>query len=379
MKIKKLFILGGYGNFGRYIAKVLGKNPNIQLIIGGRHLEKAQALIETLDLVHPAQAIQCDISQNLAKTFAAIQPDIVIHTAGPFQGQDYRVAEACIKQGCHYIDLADSRNFVYGITKLDSAAKEKKRFICSGASSLPALTSAVIEHYFEQFSVLEKVDYAIATAQLTNQGLATTAGVLSYAGKPFYSLIDGKQQLIYGWQDLQLKQFWQLNKRFLGNCDVPDLALFPERYPHLKTIRFQASLELKTLHLILFGMSWLVRFHLFPSLDKGAGALLRLSHYFNAFGHDNTGFYMELSGLDHQQQVKQLRFDIYAKQGDGLYIPCIPAILLAERLSDEEENLSGATACIGQISLNDYLDALQRLQLDIGWREQDFNNKEFNE
>ncbi|WP_019215511.1 saccharopine dehydrogenase family protein [Legionella tunisiensis] len=372
---KKLFILGGYGNFGRYIAKVLGKNPNIQLIIGGRRLEKARAFVKTLKPIHPAQAIQCDISQNLAKTFAEIQPDIVIHTAGPFQGQDYSVAEACLKQGCHYIDLADSRDFVYGISKLDSEAKEKNLFICSGASSLPALTSAIIDHYLEQFSVLEKVDYAIATAQLTNQGLATTAGVLSYAGKPFYSLIDGKQQLIYGWQDLQLKQFWQLNKRFLGNCDVPDLALFPERYPHLKTIRFQASLELKTLHLILFFMSWLVRLNLFPSLDKSAEALLKISHAFNALGHDNTGFYMELSGLDHQQQAKQLRFDIYAKHGDGLYIPCIPAILLAERLSDEEQDLSGATACVGQISLNDYLDTLQRLHLDIGWKEQAFNNR----
>ncbi|STX39873.1 saccharopine dehydrogenase family protein [Legionella feeleii] len=370
MKIKKVFILGGYGNFGRYIAKVLSTNPNIQLIIGGRRLEKAQAFVKTLEPIHPAQAIRCDISQNLATIFAAVQPDLVIHTAGPFQGQDYRVAEACLEQGCHYIDLADSRDFVYGISKLDSEAKEKNRFICSGASSLPALTSAVIDHYLDQFSVLEKVDYAIATAQLTNQGLATTAGVLSYAGKPFYTLIDGKKQLIYGWQDLQLKQFWQLNKRFLGNCDVPDLALFPERYPRLKTIRFQASLELRTLHLILFFMSWLVRLNLFPSLDKSAGALLKISHCFNAFGHDNTGFYMKLSGLDHQQEVKQIRFDIYAKHGDGLYIPCIPAILLAERLSDEEQRLSGATACMGQISLTDYLDTLQRLQLDISWREQ---------
>ncbi|MFW2572181.1 saccharopine dehydrogenase family protein, partial [Legionella sp. 29fVS95] len=258
MKIKKVFILGGYGNFGRYIAKVLSTNPNIQLIIGGRRLEKAQAFVKTLAPIHPAQAIRCDISQNLATIFAAVQPDIVIHTAGPFQGQDYQVAEACLEQGCHYIDLADSRDFVDGISKLDSEATEKNLFICSGASSLPALTSAVIDHYLDQFSVLEKVDYAIATAQLTNQGLATTAGVLSYAGKPFYTLIDGKQQLIYGWQDLQLKPFWQLNKRFLGNCDVPDLALFPERYPQLKTIRFQASLELRTLQLILFFMSWLV-------------------------------------------------------------------------------------------------------------------------
>ena len=60
--------MGGYGNFGRYIAKVLGRNSKIQLIIGGRHLEKANALIKKLGLTHPAQAIYCDIFQNIEKT-----------------------------------------------------------------------------------------------------------------------------------------------------------------------------------------------------------------------------------------------------------------------------------------------------------------------
>jgi saccharopine dehydrogenase-like NADP-dependent oxidoreductase len=368
VKIKRIFIIGGYGNFGRYIAKVLGKNANIQLIIGGRHLEKAIALIKKLDLVHPAQAIYCDIFQNIDKTLEEVYPDIVIHTSGPFQGQDYRVVEACIKQGCHYIDLADSRDFVYGIRKFNTTAIENNLFICSGASSVPALSSAVIENYRCQFSELDTVDYAIATAQLTNQGLATTAGVLSYAGKPFTSLINGKEQLIYGWQNLRLKAFWQLNKRFLGNCDIPDLALFPEYFPQLKTIRFQAGLELKLLHLILFSMSLLVRLHLIPSLDRFAETMLKLSHYFNRFGHDNTGFYMELSGLDHHKNFKQLDFEIYAERGDGLYIPCIPSILLAERLSDETSGLTGATACIGQISLADYLDTIKRLDLNICWR-----------
>ncbi|CDZ76290.1 Saccharopine dehydrogenase [Legionella massiliensis] len=367
--VKNIFILGGYGNFGRYISKVLGKNPKIRLTLGGRHIDKAEALINTLELAHPAQALSCDIFHDFAKTLEDLNPDIVIHTSGPFQGQGYRVAEACLKQGCHYIDLADSRDFVYGISQFDAEAREKKLFICSGASSLPALTSAIIDNYLTQFAVLEKIDYAIGTAQLTNQGLATTAGVLSYAGKPFNCLINGKQQAIYGWQGLRLQKFWQLGSRFLGNCDVPDLALFPERYPQLKTIQFQAGLELKPLQLILFTLSWLVRLRLFLSLDKCAETMLRISRWFNAIGHDNTGFYMDLFGHDLQQQPKHLRFDIYAQHGDGLYIPCIPAILLAERLCEENLRLTGASACVGQISLQDYLNCIKKLELDIRWQD----------
>ena len=69
---------------------------------------------------------------------------------------------------------------------------------------------------------------------------------MSYAGKPFTTLIDGTMKQVYGWQDLRWRKFRGLGWRALGNCDVPDLALFPRRYPDLKTIRFQAGLELRT-------------------------------------------------------------------------------------------------------------------------------------
>ena len=35
-------------------------------------------------------------SDSLERDLESISPDIVVHTAGPYQGQSYRVAEACI-------------------------------------------------------------------------------------------------------------------------------------------------------------------------------------------------------------------------------------------------------------------------------------------
>ena len=355
MSIKRVMIIGGYGNFGRYIAKALGVNHDIQLIIAGRHIHKAEAFIKKLDTKHLAIPAYCDIDKTMEESLNKNLPDIVIHTSGPFQGQDYRVVKACIDFGCHYIDLADSREFVAGIEQFDAKAKAKKLFICSGASSVPGLNSAIIEHYKKEFSVLESVDYAIATAQLTNQGEATTAGVLSYVGKPFQTLKNGKTTTIYGFQDIRLKDFWQLKNRLLGNCDVPDLELFPKHYPDLKTVRFQAGLELKFLHLSLYALSWLTRLRILPSLDKLAHYLLKISRAFNRFGHDNTGFYMTLSGIDKQNKPKSIQFDIYAKHGDGLYIPCIPSIYLSELLCSAQFSQTGAMACVGNIPLSAYL------------------------
>lgn len=362
----RVLIIGGYGNFGGHIARSLSSEANIQLVISGRNIAKAEKFASSLNAANKAEAAQLDINNNLEQSFAELRPNVVIHTSGPYQGQPYTVAKACIKQKCHYVDLADAREFVNNITALDNEAKEAGVLICSGASSVPCLTSAIIDEHISQFDVLEEVEYAIATAQLTNRGLATTEAVLSYAGKPFKTLVDGKVKDVYGWLDLSFRKFWRLNNRPLGNCDIPDLELFPKRYPSLKTVRFKAGLELKLLHLILVFLSWLVKVKLIKSLQPWAKVLLKISFLFDWIGNDDSGFYMLMKGKDKDGKQKEIKFEIHAQQGDGLYIPSTPAIVMAKKFANNEISETGAKPCVDIISLQEYLDALS--DLNIQWR-----------
>ena len=220
----RVLIIGGYGNFGSFISKRLAQENNLQLIIAGRTISKAQALADEIN----AEAVAIDIHHNFLASLKEIKPNIVIHTSGPFQSQGYDVAEACIDCGAHYIDLADGREFVSGISALDDKARQAGITVVSGASSVPCLTSALIEHYKDEFDVLETLDYGITTAQKTTRGIATTAAILSYTGQPFKTLINGKCQEVYGWQNLRARKYSGLGWRLLGNCNVPDLGDFPQ-------------------------------------------------------------------------------------------------------------------------------------------------------
>ena len=362
----RVLIIGGYGNFGGFIAGMLARDAAIQLIIAGRSYAKAQSAAGALGACNGAEAAALDIHDGLAGSLRALKPDVVIHTSGPYQGQGYSVAQACIEQGCHYVDLADARKFVVGITALDAQAAAKGVLVCSGASSVPCLTAAIIDHYKPEFHRLEKVEYGIATAQLTNRGLATIRAVLSYAGKPFTTLIDGRMQNVYGWMGLTWRRFWRLNLRPLGNCDVPDLDLFPARYPDLKTVRFRAGLGLKLLHLILVGMSSLVRVKMFPPLQILSKLLLRISYLFDFVGNDDSGFYMALSGVDEAGVEKRITFDLVARHGDGLCIPSVPAILMARKFANGEIAQTGATPCLDLITMDEYLGLLG--EFDIEWK-----------
>jgi Saccharopine dehydrogenase NADP binding domain len=362
---RRVLIIGGYGHFGSHIARALANETCIQLLIGGRSPAKARPFIARLAATNPPEAVGLDISGNIAAALAEARPDIVIHTTGPFQSQSYAVAEACIAQGCHYIDLADARRFVAGISRYDREAKERNVLVVSGASSVPCLTAAVIDHYRPRFSSLDQVRYGISTAQRTNRGLTTAAAVLSYVGKPFTTLLDGRQRTIYGWQDLHGVKYPELGRRLFGNCDIPDLELFPRRYPELKTIRFSAGLELPFLHLGLWLLSWLVRAGIIRSLATYAGFLQNASYLFDAIGTDRSGFHMFLSGTDKAGEPKIQTFYIIARSGHGPYIPCVPAILLARQLASGSIAATGARPCLDLISLDAYRAGLQGLDISV--------------
>src|SRR3974390_3238294 len=93
--------IGGTGNFGSRIARTLRGESNIELIITGRHAGPVgeRAGSTALDIESP----------KLRERLRALSPELVIHCAGPFQGQDYRVAQAALAAGAHYLDLADGR------------------------------------------------------------------------------------------------------------------------------------------------------------------------------------------------------------------------------------------------------------------------------
>jgi hypothetical protein len=363
--VTRILILGGYGNFGSHIARALAPEPGIQLLIAGRSKEKAAAFASLLNAANPPESHSVDIDVGLDDCLGNAATDMVIHTVGPYQGQSYAVAEACIRHKCHYVDLADGRAFVAGIGALDESARDANVLVVSGASSVPCLTAAIVDEALPRFSAIREIDYGISAAQQTNRGLATASSVLSYIGRGFTTLRDGAAKTVYGWQDLHAERYPELGWRLFGNCDVPDLELFPRRYPHLRTIRFAAGHEIKLLHFGIWLLSWGVRMRLLPPLDRYSDRLLKSSFLFDSLGSSRSGFHMYLRGRGRDGKERTERFTIVARRGHGPYIPCAPAILLAKRLARNKLSQRGARPCLDLIELDEFLGALRPLDVSV--------------
>ncbi len=118
---KPILILGGTGVFGTLIAEDLADLP---LVIASRNLEKARAAASRFP---HAEGRALDLAGPLDFSFASI----VVHCAGPYQGQDLRVVEACARAGAWYVDIADAKDY---LAKLKGRPR-----VLAGMSTIPAL------------------------------------------------------------------------------------------------------------------------------------------------------------------------------------------------------------------------------------------------
>ena len=94
--------------------------------------------------------------------------------------------------------------------------------------------------------------------------------------------------------------------------------------------------------------------------------MLRASYLFDRMGTKTSAFHMQIEGEDVQGNPKLAVFELTAKSGHGLRIPCAAAIILTHKIVSNELSLRGATPCVGLITLDEYLEALS--QFDIKWR-----------
>ncbi len=350
----KILVIGATGHFGARIARRLAQDPNVTVAVSSRsELRINDAAATWPDTQATLEPVALDLAaDDFEQRLATIAPDVVIHTAGPFQGQRYTVASACIANHCHYIDLADDRRFVCDINVLNEPAREAGVTLISGASTLPGVSSAVVNHFADQFKTIDDLAISIAPSQRAMPGASTVRAVLQYAGAPIETRAGGESQSVHGWQDLTWQHYPGLGRRLSGACDVPDLELMPERLPDLKSVRFHAALESTTGQLMLAGAAGLRRLRLLPNAAVLARPAIWMNQWLQRFGGDDGAMQMVFSGSDHSGGPMTLTWNILATDGDGPEIPCTPAVLLARQLVAGELTARGAMPCMGLLSLD---------------------------
>ena len=363
----RVLVIGGYGFFGRRLVERLSLQAGLHVIVAGRSAQQAAALVAELRSQAQATlgAIELDaLSDELPGWLDGLRVRAVVNASGPFQGQDYRVALACTAAGVHYIDLADGRDFVAGITAVDVAAAAAGVCVLSGASSVPALSGAAVDDMTRGWQRLDAIDIGISPGNRTERGLSTIRAGLSYCGRPIRH-DDGRT--LTGWLRLRLHRYpAPVGWRPLSPCDVPDLALLPARYPGRPRVRFGAGLELFALHAGMNAMALAGRLGLVRDWVAHAPGLKRWSDRFATLGSDAGAMHVSVRGLDAEGRGARRTWTLLATDGDGPFVPTLAAAALVRKLAAGQPPAIGARPCLGELTLDDF--ARETDGRHISWR-----------
>lgn len=350
-----VLIIGGYGVFGGYLARRLANEGRVGVIVAGRSLGRAQAFCAR----HGGQPLAIDTgSAGLADSLRQIAPTIIIDASGPFQAMHaaYPVARAALEVGAHYLDLSDDARFTTGIVAFNEEARARGLTFLSGASSVPAISSAACDALTEGLWRVHLIESAILPGNRAPRGRAVMESILSQVGRRMPIWQGGESTVARAWS---LSQIETLDagpgapklRRRANLIGAPDLHLFPCRY-RAGTVFFRAGLELGLMHHGLTFLAVLARLRLLPPPHISAPPLQWIADRLEGFGSDRGGMITRVIGQDTSGAWQERVWTLVVEAGDGPQVPATPAWICVQKLLDGQLS-PGARPCLGTFDLVD--------------------------
>ncbi len=169
-----VLILGGYGSTGKLLSGHLLRQTQNCIIIAGRHLDKAQALVrEFAD--ERVTACQVDAANSVSLTQALKGVDFLL-VASPTTHHAQTVVEAALEAGVDYLDVQLSDEKLAILKSHEDEITRRKLCFVTEAGYHPGLPSAMIRY---------------AAAQMDCPESALTAGYLNMGSQtPYTEAID---------------------------------------------------------------------------------------------------------------------------------------------------------------------------------------------
>lgn len=355
-------LIGGYGVFGGHLSQMLLAKGHV-VYVAGRSQQKADAFCAA----HGGIALQIDRS-DLVQIGALLDRDaidILIDASGPFQAyeQGYALARVALASEVHYIDLCDDATFSNGINTLDALALQIGHVCLSGASTVPAISSAIVETLVDGLEEVTLIETAIVPGNRAPRGRSVMQAILAQVGQPVTVWRGGAWREVRGWSgsiEIDLPGGLRRCASYIG---APDLALFPTHFK-ARSVRFRAGLELGLMHRTLALLGWAVSRGLLPRLDHFAGAFLFVANIMRGFGTDRGGMRVCVAGRDADTRPITRHWLLSIAGGQGPKIPAVPAALLVDQIA-AGEIAPGARAVIAQTPLATYEAALHDLGATI--------------
>ena len=256
----RILILGGYGNTGFLIAKLLLWESDARLVIAGRNANQAQRVADELNgefKTDRASSQQVDAANKTSLESALADIDMLVVASSTL---DYvgNVAEAAIKAGVDYLDVQlSSRTKLAVLQALRDKIEKEERCFITDAGFHPGVPAAMVRYIALKFDALEVANVS-AAFQINWKAFQFSDSTLSEfidEVKDFNPLILKHKQ----WIKVDLKTFPKFNlgdrwgDRYCMPVFLEELRSLPDTVPSLNETGFYIS-----------GFNWMTDYVIMP-------------------------------------------------------------------------------------------------------------------
>jgi len=138
---RPVVVYGASGFSGRLVAEYL-REYNVPFIAAGRNRSKIE---EVMKVVPGIETANCELAEvgnsveDLAKLFSGAR--VVCNTVGPFIYSGPLVIEACLKSGCHYLDISGEQAWIRQVAETWSPRFAERSLLCAPATAFMSAPS----------------------------------------------------------------------------------------------------------------------------------------------------------------------------------------------------------------------------------------------
>jgi len=175
----RVLIPGGYGVFGRHLARELLGSTEAHLVIAGRDGAKAARACDQLGRPDRVEPLRLDLRDLDAVEQAAIRCVAVACTAGPFQELPPALPGVAVRAGAHWLDVSDHPSWVVGILDdQELVAAARSVAVIPGLSAVPAVSGLLARWCLDRLPAARGGRVTLFIGNRNEKGAGATASAL---------------------------------------------------------------------------------------------------------------------------------------------------------------------------------------------------------
>lgn len=365
-------VIGGYGVVGLETVKCLLRISQFRILVGGRSLNKSQALASRLGRRVCGESVDVFSIESLNRFCE--ECDLVINCAGPSRLISDRVALASLRQKIHYVDVAGDEPLYEKLLHKKEEIKNKKLNFILSAGILPGLYGVFPDYIANtEFDSIDDLKYYWA-----GEGSLSFSAAYDYVCSieegfgvvsSYYDMGEIRKIKVGFSESIILPS--PVGEVSIYSILTPELIRVARKYEIKSAYAYNAYRDKSDLN-VMMSIGVLKQYQTEEQKNTSAR---RLTELFASKKHSTpvfSMFHLIATGLKNNKHVKLIS-TLFFNDGDGNVLSGIIAGITAKLIIDGETNGMGCSFLPEGINTNKIIELLETQNVVLKKKYMDLN------